>query len=68
MNNFDDRKTVLQMLDEHENDLLDKWFEVHNTLPEDDSTFRKSGFRPAHAVSMLITIERSDLTPRPKKY
>jgi len=64
VNNHDDRKHVLEQLDGA--DLLEKWFDVHNAMPEDDNTFRKSGFRPAHAVSMLLTIERSDLTPRPR--
>ena len=54
VNNSDDPKTVLQELNEPDNDLLDIWFEVHNAFPEDNSTFRKSGLRRAHALTLRL--------------
>ena len=58
----ENRKEVIDFLEKSDEDLLDLWFESHNTLPQFTGTFDESGFRPYHATSLLVTIVRSEIT------
>ena len=51
-----DVKKVEDDLDSMSDDLLDRWYEVHNETAI--GVFSESDYRPAYAVAALIVISR----------